>query len=231
MLNSLFRGVFDASGTAVIAPGNFLLCVGVSLVIGLVLCLMVQWRARSSESFSITLALLPASVCVVIMMVNGNVGAGVAVAGAFSLVRFRSAAGTGREISAVFIAMGAGLIAGMGYLAYAVLFALLLGGMMMAYTAVHLGVSRRDTQYRQLRITIPESLNYANVFDPVLESYTSEYSLKQVKSTNMGSMFRLTYDIVIREGLPEKNMLDELRCLNGNLEISLCCQESEGSGL
>ena len=223
MLNSLFRGVFDASGTAVIAPGNFLLCVGVSL--------MVQWRARSSESFSITLALLPASVCVVIMMVNGNVGAGVAVAGAFSLVRFRSAAGTGREISAVFIAMGAGLIAGMGYLAYAVLFALVLGGMMMVYTAAHLGSSRRSGQYRQLRSTIPESLNYVNVFDPVLESYTSEYSLKQVKSTNMGSMFRLTYDIVIREGLPEKNMLDELRCLNGNLEISLCCQESEGSGL
>ena len=231
MPDNLFRGLFDSAGASVITPGAFLLCVAVSLGIGLILCLMVQWKSRSSESFAITLALLPASVCVVIMMVNGNIGAGVAVAGAFSLVRFRSAAGTGREISAVFIAMGAGLIAGMGYLAYAVLFALVLGGMMMVYTAAHLGSSRRSGQYRQLRITIPESLNYVNVFDPVLESYTSEYSLKQVKSTNMGSMFRLTYDIVIREGLPEKNMLDELRCLNGNLEISLCCQESEGSGL
>ena len=198
---------------------------------GLILCLMVLWRSRSSESFAITLALLPASVCVVIMMVNGNIGAGVAVAGAFGLVRFRSAAGTGREISAVFIAMGAGLIAGMGYLAYAVLFTLVLGLMMMACAAAHLGRSRGSQQNRQLRITIPESLNYVNVFDPVLESYTSEYTLKQVKTTNMGSMFRLTYDIVIREGLPEKNLLDELRCLNGNLEISLCCQESENSGL
>ena len=231
MLDNLFRGVFDTAATSVITPGKFLLCVGVSLVMGLILCLMALWRARSSESFAITLALLPASVCVVIMMVNGNIGAGVAVAGAFGLVRFRSAAGSGREISAVFIAMGAGLIAGMGYLAYAVLFTLVLGLMMMAYTAAHLGSSRQGRQYRQLRITIPESLNYVNVFDPVLESYTSEYTLKQVKTTNMGSMFRLTYDIVIREGLPEKNMLDELRCLNGNLEISLCCQESENSGL
>lgn len=231
MPDNLFRGVFDTAATAVITPEKFLLCVGVSLAMGLILCRMALWQSRSSESFAITLALLPASVCVVIMMVNGNLGAGVAVAGAFGLVRFRSTAGTGREISAVFIAMGAGLIAGMGYLAYAALFTLVLGGMMMIYTAAHLGSSCKGKQYRQLRITIPESLNYVNVFDPVLESYASEYTLKQVKTTNMGSMFRLTYDIVIREGLPEKNLLDELRCLNGNLEISLCCQESENSGL
>ena len=230
MLDTLFRGVFDTAGTAVIAPENFLLCVGAALVIGFLLCRMVQWRSRCSESFAITLALLPASVCVVIMMVNGSIGAGVAVAGAFGLVRFRSAAGTGREISAVFIAMGAGLIAGMGYLTYALLFTLVLGGMMMVYTAAHLG-GRRENQYRVLRITIPESLNYVNMFDPVLRAYTSEYTLKQVKSTNMGSMFRLTYDIVVRDPLSEKNMLDELRCLNGNLEISLSCQETENSGL
>lgn len=141
MLDSLCAGVFDTAGTTVITPGRFLMCVAVSLVIGLMLCLMVQWRSRCSESFAITLALLPASVCVVIMMVNGNIGAGVAVAGAFGLVRFRSAAGTGREISAVFIAMGAGLITGMGYLAYGVLFSLVLGIMMMVYTALHLGSS------------------------------------------------------------------------------------------
>ena len=101
---------------------------------------------------------------------------------------------------------------------------------MMVYTAAHLG-GRRENQYRVLRITIPESLNYVNVFDPVLRTYTSEYTLKQVKSTNMGSMFRLTYDLVIRDAVSEKNMLDELRCLNGNLEISLALQEAEGSGL
>lgn len=230
MLDSLFHGVFDSTAVAVITPGKFLLCLGAAPLIGLVLCQMVQWRSRSSGSFAITLALLPASVCVVIMMVNGSIGAGVAVAGAFGLVRFRSAAGSGREISAVFIAMGAGLIAGMGYLAYALLFTLVLGGMMMLYTALNLG-GRRENQYRVLRVTIPESLNYVNVFDPVLQAYTSEFALKQVKSTNMGSMFRLTYDIVIRDSLREKEMLDELRCLNGNLEISLSCQETENSGL
>ena len=230
-MDVIFKGIFDQESAQVIGVGDFLLCLGVSLLLGLVMTLVYMWRSEYTKSFLMTLALLPAVVCVVIMMVNGNIGAGVAVAGAFGLVRFRSAAGTGREISAVFIAMGAGLIAGMGYLAYAVLFTLVLGLMMMACTAAHLGRSRGSQQYRQLRITIPESLNYVNVFDPVLESYTSEYTLKQVKTTNMGSMFRLTYDIVIREGLPEKNLLDELRCLNGNLEISLCCQESENSGL
>lgn len=231
MPENFFRGVFDTAYTNVIEPKNFLLCVGVSLAIGLVLCLMTQWRSRSSESFAVTLALLPASVCVVIMMVNGNVGTGVAVAGAFSLIRFRSAAGSGREISAVFIAMAAGLMAGMGYLGYAVLFALVLGGMMMAYTALHLGQEKQSAFYRQLRITIPENLNYTNVFDNVLNTYTSQYTLKQVKSTNMGSMFKLRYDVTLREGMSEKNMLDELRCLNGNLEISLAYQDTETTGL
>ena len=131
MLDSLFKGVFDTELTAVISPSDFLLCVGTSLLIGLLLCAMTMWRARSSGSFAVTLALLPAVVCVVIMMVNGNVGAGVAVAGAFSLVRFRSAPGSAREIGAIFIAMGAGLIAGMGYLGYAALFSLILGGVTM----------------------------------------------------------------------------------------------------
>lgn len=231
MPENIFRGVFDTAYTNVIEPKTFLLCVGVSLVIGLILCLMAQWRSRSSESFAVTLALLPASVCVVIMMVNGNVGTGVAVAGAFSLIRFRSAAGSGREISAVFIAMGAGLIAGMGYLAYAVLFAILLGCMMMLFTASHLGQDRKSPLYRQLRVTIPESLNYTDVFDGVLQTYTTQYALKQVKSTNMGSMFKLTYDITLRGDLSEKKMLDELRCLNGNLEISLNYQDTETTGL
>ena len=139
MLDSLFRGVFDTQLTSVIAPADFLLCVGVSLLIGLLLSAMTMWHTRSSASFTVTLALLPAVVCVVIMMVNGNVGAGVAVSGAFGLVRFRSAPGSAREIGDVFIAMGAGLIAGMGYLGYAALFSLLLGGVAMLYTAVHLG--------------------------------------------------------------------------------------------
>lgn len=231
MPEQLFRGIFDAASVSIISPIHFLLCIGVSIFIGLFLCLMVQWKNPGSESFAVTLALLPAAVCVVIMMVNGNIGTGVAVAGAFSLVRFRSNAGSGREIIAVFVAMGAGLIAGMGYLLYAALFAFLLGLMMMVYTALHLGKTKYGLLDRQLRVTIPENLNYTNVFDSVFTKYTSSCTLRQVRTTNMGSMFKLTYDITLRRGLSEKDMIDELRCLNGNLEISVNRQDSESANL
>lgn len=230
MSANLFRGLFDAASASVILPTDFLLCIIVSLLIGFILSLMVQWKSKKSESFSITIALLPATVCVVIMMVNGNIGAALATAGAFSLIRFRSIAGSGRQIIAVFIAMAAGLLAGMGYLAYAVLFAILLGSTVMLYTACNLG-SNRTSLPRRLRITIPENLNYENVFDPVLGKYTSQYTLRQVKSTNMGSMFKLTYDITLQSDMSSKTMLDELRCLNGNLELSLSLQEDEDTGL
>lgn len=230
MPDSVFHGLFDTAFTTVIAPGDFLLCLGTALLLGLILTAMIGWRSGSS-SFAITLALLPAAVCVVIMMVNGNVGTGVAVAGSFSLIRFRSAPGTGRDICAIFIAMAAGLMTGMGYLAYGLLFTLILGGMMMLYTALRLGESRKPSQYRQLRITVPESLDYVGVFDPILENYTSHYELKQVKTVNMGSLFKLTYDLTLPCAAQEKLLLDELRCRNGNLEISLSCQEAPVSAL
>lgn len=228
MLDTIFCGVFDTELTTVIAPADFLLCVGVSLLIGLALCAMTLWRAKSSQSFAVALALLPAVVCVVIMMVNGNVGAGVAVAGAFSLVRFRSAPGTAREIGALFVAMGAGLIAGMGYLAYAVLFALILGGAAMLYTAVRLGGQNR---YKVLHITIPENLDYTGVFDPVLQRYTTAYTLTQVRTSNMGSLFKLTYEVTLRDPAQEKAMLNELRCRNGNLELALSYQDTAAMSL
>lgn len=229
MPNTIFQGLFDTAFTQVIEPSAFLLCVGTALAAGLILCFLCQWRAAGSGSFCVALALLPAAVCVVIMMVNGNVGTGVAVAGAFSLVRFRSAAGTGREIIAVFIAMGAGLLAGMGYLGYCLLFVLILGGMMAVYTTLRLGETRKPPQYRQLRITIPENLDYVGVFDPVLDQYTSHFELVQVKTTNMGSLFKLTYDLTLPEAKQEKLLLDELRCLNGNLEIALSYRDSGNS--
>ena len=228
MLDSLFQGVFDTELTSVIAPADFLLCVGVSLLIGLLLCATTMWRIKSSVSFMVMLALLPAVVCVVIMMVNGNVGTGVAVAGAFGLVRFRSAPGSAREIGAIFIAMGAGLIAGMGYLGYAALFSLILGGVTMLYTALHLGEGNRN---KTLHITIPEDLDYSGVFDPVLKEYTTGYTLKHVKTTNMGSLFKLTYDLTLRDPAKEKAFIDELRRRNGNLEISMSYQETNPAGL
>lgn len=226
MLEELFRGIFDTDMTAVITVPDFLLCVGFSLLIGLLLAFGYMFRSRYTKSFVMTLAVLPAVVCVVIMMVNGNVGTGVAVAGAFSLVRFRSVPGTAREISMLFVAMGAGLITGMGYLGYGFLFAVLMCVVGMVYNSMDLGTRRNTTRCKTLNITIPEDLDYSEVFEPVLREYASSVELTRVKTTNMGSLFRLTYDITLRDPAKEKELIDALRCRNGNLEITVSRQET-----
>ena len=230
MLESMVRGIFDAETASVISVADFLLCVGCSLVIGLILAAMYMYRTRYTKSFVATLALLPAVVCVVIMMVNGNVGTGVAVAGAFSLVRFRSVPGTAKEIGVLFLAMGAGLIAGMGYLGFAFLFALILSAASMVYSRLDFGLKKAE-RYKTLHITIPEDLNYTDVFDEIFQKYAAVWELIQVKTTNMGSMFRLTYHLTMRQADQEKEMIDQLRCRNGNLEISVSRQESGASEL
>ncbi len=226
MLNTVFEGIFDTEFTAVISVSDFLICLVTALVIGLVLAGVYTYRNRYTRSFLVTLAMLPAIVCVVIMMVNGNVGAGVAVAGAFSLVRFRSVPGTAREIGAIFLAMCAGLIAGMGYLGYAVLFTLVLCGVMMLYGRLDFGSRKNGEKYKVLHITVPEDLDYTGAFDEVLAEYTSSHELVQVKTTNMGSLFRLTYELVLNSAEGEKELIDKLRCRNGNLEISLSRRET-----
>lgn len=226
MLNQMFRGIFDTDMTNVIAVQDFLICVGCSLVIGLILAVAYMCGTRYTKSFVATLAILPAVVCVVIMMVNGNVGTGVAVAGAFSLVRFRSAAGSAKEIGAIFLAMGTGLVAGMGYLGYAFLVAVLLGGVSLLYHRLDFGAGKKQDRYKTMHITIPEDLDYSGVFDKILQKYTTECELVQVKTTNMGSLFRLTYNLTLRSGDQEKEMIDKLRCRNGNLEITVSKQET-----
>ena len=224
MLDTIFRGVFDSSTAAVISVTDFLLCLGCALVLGLILAWAHAFRSRYTRSFIVTLALLPAVVCVVIMMVNGNVGAGVAVAGAFSLVRFRSVPGSAREITMLFLAMGAGLMAGMGYLGFSLVFTVIMTLGVIGWNSLDLrGMSRL---YRTLSITIPEDLNYTDVFEPILREYATDVELIRVKTTNMGSLFRLTYDLTLREAGKEKEMIDKLRCRNGNLEISVSRQET-----
>ena len=226
MPESWFRGLFDTALTTAIAPVDFLLCVGVSLALGLLLCAMTLWRSPFSRSLAVTLAILPAVVCVVIMMVNGNVGTGVAVAGAFNLVRFRSAPGSAREIGAIFVAMGTGLITGMGYLGYAVLCTLVLGGAELLFRMLSAKADGGASLYKTLHITIPEDLDYSDVFDEPLREFTREYELTSVKTTNMGSLFRLTYNITLRDSRTEKSLIDRLRCRNGNLEITVSKQET-----
>lgn len=226
MFNTIFGGIFDTASTSVISPGNFLLCLSVSLVMGVMLALAYVYSSRCTKSFVFTLALLPAVVCVVIMMVNGNIGTGVAVAGAFSLVRFRSVPGTAKEIGILFLAMGAGLIAGMGYLGYAVLFTAIMSIVTVIFNRVDFGAKKKSHLYKTLTVTIPEDLQYAEVFDEILHSFTTEYDLIRVKTTNMGSMYRLTYNITLQKDADVKQLIDQLRCRNGNLEISVAAQDS-----
>ncbi len=226
MIEKLFKGVFDSELTNTISLTDFLLCLGVALVLGIIMAFAYMYRTRCTKSFVVTLALLPAVVCVVIMLVNGNVGTGVAVAGAFSLVRFRSVPGTAKEICAVFLAMGAGLTAGMGYLGFAVLFTIVMSGIFLLYNSLNLGMDKNVEKYKTLTVTIPEDLDYTGIFDDIFEEFTSFCQVVRVKTTNMGSMFKITYHVTLRDSKREKEMIDNIRCRNGNLEVAVSIQES-----
>lgn len=215
MLN-LFNSIIPSTE---ITPLVFIILVLVSLVLGGIMAMIHTYRNDYTKSFIMTLAILPAVICVVILMVNGNIGAGVAVAGTFSLVRFRSAPGTAREIGAIFAVMGMGLIMGMGYIGYAALFTCLIGLAILMYS--RFSADGKKSTRKILKITIPENLNYSDVFDEFLEKYTKSYKLKQVKTSNMGSLYKLSYEIVLTDPSIEKEFIDQLRTRNGNLEISL----------
>lgn len=227
---NFLNGIFDADATATIKLSSFILCVAVSLLVGLFLALTYSYKSRSSKSFVVTLATLPVVVCVVILMVNGNIGTGVAVAGTFSLVRFRSVPGTAKEIGAIFVAMGAGLMLGMGYLCYAVLFTVIVSLVNLLYNQSSFGEKKNDLE-KTVTITIPEDLNYTEVFDDLMEKYTTSYSIVKVKTTNMGSLFKITYNVTLKTGENEKSFIDELRVRNGNLEICISPQQIMGTEL
>ena len=207
----------------------FLICTAASLVLGIGLAFVSQFRARSTQSFAVTLAILPMVVQVVIMLVNGNIGAGVAVAGAFSLVRFRSAPGTAREIGVLFLGMAIGLATGMGYVALAALFFVIVAAFLLLLTTF--GFCKGDEANRILRITIPENLDYEDLFDDLLEKYAKTYALDKVKTTNMGTLYELSYTLTLKTPSVPKEFLDEIRCRNGNLEISLTQHAAEGCEL
>ena len=206
----------------------FLICTAVSLVLGIATAFISMYRTKCSQSFAVTLAVLPAIVQIVIMLVNGNVGAGVAVAGAFSLVRFRSVPGTAREIGVIFLAMALGLATGMGYVALAALFFVVIAGMMLLLTALHFG--ERAAAERILRVTIPENLDYDGLFDDLLDEYTTGWTLDRVKTTHMGTLYELQYRITLRDKQVPKPFLDALRCCNGNLSI-ICGRETNENTL
>lgn len=212
----IFESIFKEG---IVGPLELLITIVTALVVGFIFSWMCYYRSKSSKSFYMTTALIPLTVAMVIILVNGNIGTGIAVAGAFSIIRFRSAQGTGKEIISIFIAMASGLAYGMGYMAYASIFALFVGAILMLFSKFNVWERGKDSCVKFLKITIPEGLDYTNVFDDIFAKYTKEHELIRVKSTNLGSMFRLTYQVTLSNANLEKQFVDELRCRNGNLEI------------
>lgn len=198
-----------------ITMGQFLLCTVTSVLLGAALAAVHTYRNRYSRSFILTLVLLPVMVQTVIMLVNGNLGTGVAVMGAFSLVRFRSMPGNAREIGSIFLAMALGLAAGMGYLGTALILMMVAGGITILLVSLPSGRAER----KELKITIPENLDYSGIFDDILEKYTKNPVLVRVRTVNMGSLYELCYHVDLKSESIEKNMLDDIRCRNGNLTI------------
>lgn len=207
---------------------TFLICTLTSLVLGIGIAFVGMYRSRSTQSFAVALAILPVVVQLVIMLVNGNVGAGVAVAGAFSLVRFRSVPGTAREIGVLFMAMAIGLATGMGFVGLAVISFIIISAVILLLTAT--GFGKAPVAERSLKITIPENLDYEGVFDDVFAKYTKSAELVKVKTSNMGMLYELQYSIVLKGENVPKEFLDELRCRNGNLNIA-CGREIQKEAL
>lgn len=192
-------------------------CMFAALVLGIVLALFHTYKNRYSKNFIITLALLPVIVQSVIMVVNGNLGTGVAVMGAFSLVRFRSVPGDSREIGSIFLAMAVGLSVGMGYLGMAAVLTIVVGVSTMILVSAPFG--NGGMKDRELKVTIPENLDYMGIFDDIFEKYTQKVKLMKVKTVNMGSLYELCYRVELKNEKEEKQMIDAIRCRNGNLNI------------
>ena len=215
MLNNFFSAIYTDTFTI----QTYLICTAVSLALGALIAFTARFRSKQSKSFMLALFIIPAIVQTVIMLVNGSVGTGIAVMGAFSLVRFRSVAGSAKEIVCIFLAMATGLATAMGYIGLAAVFVVIFCAAMIIASFIRL--KEKDDLVRELRITVPEDLNYAHSFDDVFDKYTKEFKLQNVKTTNMGSLYKLSYNIELRSEDDIQAFIDELRCRNGNLEISV----------
>lgn len=198
---------------------TLLLATATSILLGVGIAFVYMYKNTYSKSFVLTLVLLPTLVQLVILLVNGNLGTGVAVAGAFSLIRFRSIAGNARDISSIFFAMAIGLATGTGYIGVAVIFFVIIALVNLLFMSTSFGEDKHTE--KSLKITIPENLDYTDLFADVFEEYASTQELIKVRTTNMGSLYELQYQIVLKKGQSEKVFLDAIRTRNGNLPVSL----------
>lgn len=215
MLSSLFSG-----DTSTLEWRSLLICIAASLLLGILVAAIHMIRNIYTKNFVITLAVLPILVQSVIMLVNGNLGTGVAILGAFSLIRFRSVPGGSREITSVFWSMGIGLATGMGYVGYVVIFSIIVALFLTLLYTVPFG-DRQATSERELKVTIPEDLDYPQLFDDLFEKYTHSAKLTSVRTTTMGSLYELRYQLLLKDQAQEKQIIDEVRVRNGNLPVVL----------
>lgn len=204
-----------------ITLGQFCICVGAALLIGFLISLVYIFCHRKegySQSYVFTIIMLPTIVSLILLLINTTAGA-LSLAGAFTLVRFRSVPGDPKDIAYIFFSMAAGVACGIGYIGFAVVFFLVLGVVMFVLSEVNFGGCK--TRHMTLKITIPENLDYQGVFDPVLSKYTRFHKLRRVKTTNFGTLFELIYSVDVSEDIDQKKFIDELRALNGNMTINL----------
>ena len=213
--------MFDSIYSAVVTPAQFFTMAAAALISGFIYSWIMSFRVRSTKRFFIVGALIPFVVSAVITFVNGNIGAGVAIGGAFGLIRFRSAPGSADEIAAILVAMGSGIAFGMGYIAYGVIILLAMALLFLLLSQVHIFEHKAMAEDRLLRITVPETLEYSGAFDDAFDRYLKRVENTGVKTTAMGSMFRLSYKIQMKDPAQEKQFIDDLRTRNGNLEISI----------
>ena len=218
-MSSIFSSILTGS----FSVGQYLLCLLFAGLCGAIAALALGRESSATRSFLISLVVLPIIVATVILMVNGSVGTGIAVAGAFSLVRFRSAAGRARDISAIFLVMAAGLACAAGYVAIALLFTFIASGLILLLSRIPMSCDR----FAALHITVPESVHFADAFDDLFEQYTKSRKLVKAKTSNMGSLYKLDYKIEMKDPDRLQEFLDALRCRNGNLEIAVL-NDTEG---
>lgn len=214
MLKSLF-----STTSSNINLTSIIICSMVSIILGVIVAYVYKKTSKYNKNFLITLAILPVLVQTVMIMVNGNLGTSVAILGAFSLIRFRSIPGNSKEILSVFFSMSIGLATGMGHAFFATIMTIMVASFIILFSKIKLFDVNEYT--RLLKITIPENLDYTNMFDDIFDKYVKEFKLERVKTTNMGSLFELNYRIIVNSDINEKEFIDELRIKNGNLKIML----------
>ena len=219
----MFTNILETTTGTTVSDTSVLICIGVGIVLGLIISLIYIFsdpQKKYSGNFAFSLAILPVIVTVVIMVVGSDIARAISLGGVFALVRFRSVPGNSKDITNVFFAMVVGLATGMGYVGLAVVVTVIIGILYFVLNRFEFGVRR--VVPKQLKITIPENLNYEGAFDDLFKEYSDGCELERVRTTNLGTLYELTYAINMKQGINEKQFIDSLRCRNGNLNIILC---------